>query len=343
MAAAATCSGRAEPDIAADGDPETGANVFTNKGQHGTVGGTSLASPLVAGMAVLTQAYYFKVHGKLPGFAGPAIYQLGNSSKLYNTYFHDVRCGFDGAPAQVGWDQASGFGSMDWFNFARGVAGVTVTPVKRTFPYCTPVTKANQLMDPWDGFLAWPVYSENEKAVNEAATWANSSSNPMHIFHGSAYTSHGAGGSILQTDTFDLNGDGSFGKTGTIDYLATPVKTNTQAVALVSDVLHKFSASKTTGNSCLDDHGLPGNDDFPGAPVDCSYFGPLTLANGSKAFYGIMAEQNAVVEVLATCKASDAPKGSSREQNLANAFSLVLASGISQVNQATNSGSGEQF
>ena len=41
---AATCSGRAEPDVSAAGDPETGANVFFG-GQNGDVGGRASHRP----------------------------------------------------------------------------------------------------------------------------------------------------------------------------------------------------------------------------------------------------------------------------------------------------------
>jgi pseudomonalisin len=345
IASAATCAGRAEPDISADADPQTGALVYTNDGQSGTVGGTSLAAPLVAGMAVLTNAYLAKQGQQRLGWAAPEIYKLGNSAgALYNSYFHDVRCGFNGAPGRVGWDQATGFGSLDWYNFARGVAGATVTPVTRTFGYCTQVTKVRQISDPWDGFLAWPVLSKNEKQAKETKAWDNGAANPMHGFHTALYSKLGVQASVLQTDTFDLGGDGSFSKTGKLYYLASMTKNNTQAVALMSNVLRKFTAQKIAGNSCLDDHGNAfAGPDFPGAPVDCYYFAYLTLTGGVKAAYAVLAEQNAVIEILATAKAADAPSGSPEEQNLGNSMAIVLSSGITQVNQATNSWFGEQF
>ncbi len=225
VSSAATCSCRAEPDISADGDPETGARVYTNNGSAGTVGGTSLASPLAAGMAVLTDAYLAKQGHKRTGWAAPEIYKLGNTASMYNTYFHDVRCGFNGSPAQVGWDQASGFGSIDWYNFARAAAGKFVAPVKRTFAYCTQIAKIKQLFLPWNAYLTWPVFSQHEKVTYETAAWDNSGADPMKGFHSASYVSKGVLGSVFQTDVFDLTGDGSFTKKGTVDYLASFTKT----------------------------------------------------------------------------------------------------------------------
>jgi subtilase family serine protease len=79
--------GRAVPDIAAVGDPNTGMLIgqtqqFSTGAQYDEyrIGGTSLSSPLVAGiMAVAQQA-----RGKQIGFANPLIYSLPSGA------FHDV-------------------------------------------------------------------------------------------------------------------------------------------------------------------------------------------------------------------------------------------------------------
>ena len=204
--AAATCRGRAEPDISADGDPETGAHVYAG-GTNGGVGGTSLAAPLTAGMAALTNAYLIKQHKKLLGFAAPEIYKLGRS-KFANTYFHDVRCGFNGFPAGPGWDQASGFGAVDWYQYARGFAGQPVAVTKPKYTTCTQVTKTSQLLDPFDGFLAWPTYSKNATTKTVSVAADDSSSNLMRALHPTSYKASGVTGSVLQTDTFDIQGDG---------------------------------------------------------------------------------------------------------------------------------------
>jgi subtilase family serine protease len=77
---ASTGSMRAVPDVAMDADPTTGFRMGeTQEFPNGTVafgffreGGTSLASPLMAGMEALAQ----QVNGSRIGFANPTIYAL---------------------------------------------------------------------------------------------------------------------------------------------------------------------------------------------------------------------------------------------------------------------------
>ena len=79
--------GRVVPDIAAVGDPNTGMLIgqtqqFSTGARYDEyrIGGTSLSSPLVAGiMAVAQQA-----RGKQIGFANPLIYSLPSGA------FHDI-------------------------------------------------------------------------------------------------------------------------------------------------------------------------------------------------------------------------------------------------------------
>ena len=335
--AAATCNGRAEPDISAAGDPETGAHVYAG-GTNGDVGGTSLAAPLMSGMAALTNAYLIKQHKKLLGFAAPEIYKLGKS-KYANTFFHDVRCGFNGFPAGPGWDQASGFGSIDWYEYARGFANLPVPAVKPNVSTCKQVTKASQLVDPFNGFLAWPTYSKGEKSAVVSVAADDAASNLMRALHPNSYKSSGVIASVLQTDTFDVEGDGSFSKSGNLYYRASVLHNNYQAAAMVVAIRNKFKAGKPSdpGTNCL--YNLA----FPEAPVDCYLYGVFKLKNGQAAYYDVLAEQNAVVEVLATTKPANVPSGSDQEQNLANAISTVIQSGIQQVNTATSSGFGEKY
>jgi hypothetical protein len=334
---AATCAGRSQPDISAAGDPETGAHVYAG-GTNGDVGGTSLAAPLTAGMAALTNAYLVKQHKKLVGFAAPEIYKLG-TSKFANTYFHDVRCGFNGFPAGPGWDQASGFGSVDWYQYARGFAGLPVPATKPKFTTCTQVTKPLQLVNPFDVFLAWPTYSKNETSKAASVAADDSSSNLMRALHPTSYKASGVRGSVLQTDTFDMQGDGSFNPSGQLYYRASVLHNNFRAAALVQAIRNKFKAGKPSdpGLNCLY------NGAFPEAPIDCYLYGIFKLKNGQAAFYDILAEQNVVIEVLATTSFANVPNGSAQQQYFADGISLVIASGISQVNAVTNSGYDEKY
>jgi pseudomonalisin len=93
---------RGLPDIAMDGDPNSGAEVYVNGGLE-QWGGTSLASPIFVGL----WARMIAIKGTSIGFAAPLLYQLPTAS------FHDITVGNNGGEvAKVGYDFASGRGSV---------------------------------------------------------------------------------------------------------------------------------------------------------------------------------------------------------------------------------------
>ncbi|MCU1222676.1 MAG: Multicopper oxidase [Edaphobacter sp.] len=100
-------------------------------GNLSVVGGTSVAAPTLAGIFALVQ----QKTGSRIGNANPIIYGLANST-YYNTVFHDVTTGNNNSPCDVGspncpnggsigytanagYDLATGWGSIDVFNFAN--------------------------------------------------------------------------------------------------------------------------------------------------------------------------------------------------------------------------------
>jgi subtilase family serine protease len=104
------CSRRTVADVAADADPNTGAAVYDSvriQGRQGwfKVGGTSLASPIIAGVYALA------------GGVGAGI--QGNSVPYSHvTYLHDITSGSNGAcggsylcMAQIGYDGPTGLGT----------------------------------------------------------------------------------------------------------------------------------------------------------------------------------------------------------------------------------------
>ena len=122
-----TCaSGRQVPDVAAAGDPNTGANVYYN-GTHGQIGGTSLAAPLFTGMMAAADRYASLTGHSPVGWSAPAIYNCGNNVIAgCGGSLHDVASGaVGGYNAGSGFDQASGWGSIDWWLFVQKVVGTT--------------------------------------------------------------------------------------------------------------------------------------------------------------------------------------------------------------------------
>ena len=118
---------RATPDIAADADPQTGAVVYdSGNGGHFLVGGTSLATPLMAGIvanldtARTTVVPTFLRKPKLQGSTGtPTLdsslylkYAGHNTGNPYTFYYFDILTGNNGLPAGPGYDLVTGLGDL---------------------------------------------------------------------------------------------------------------------------------------------------------------------------------------------------------------------------------------
>jgi kumamolisin len=89
-------TGRMVPDVSADGDPDTGYEVYIH-GSSTVLGGTSAVAPLYAGL--------FAALGKKLGFVTPTLWQN-------QTAFNDITVGSNGMySAAVGPDPCSGIGS----------------------------------------------------------------------------------------------------------------------------------------------------------------------------------------------------------------------------------------
>jgi kumamolisin len=96
--------GRGVPDVAGNGDSQTGYKVLVD-GASSVVGGTSAVAPLWAGLvARLNQA-----KGARLGFLHSRLYALAPGSG-----FRDIVQGDNGAyQARPGWDPCTGLGSPD--------------------------------------------------------------------------------------------------------------------------------------------------------------------------------------------------------------------------------------
>jgi subtilase family serine protease len=143
-------SSRDVPDVALNADPDHDGYLFCTQGScvvgfrastNGTlsvVGGTSASTPAFAGILALVEQ---KIGTSFIGNANPVIYALANST-YYNNVFHDVTVGNNESPCQtgstdcptggeigysagVGYDLATGWGSVDAFNLANDWTLVT--------------------------------------------------------------------------------------------------------------------------------------------------------------------------------------------------------------------------
>ncbi|HEV2231356.1 MAG TPA: protease pro-enzyme activation domain-containing protein, partial [Thermoplasmata archaeon] len=95
---------RAAPDVSMPaGTP--GAEVVFG-GQTSPAGGTSLASPMWAGLAADADS----ASGGALGFLNPSLYTIGRNASGALA-FHDVRTGWNGYNAGAGWDAVTGLGT----------------------------------------------------------------------------------------------------------------------------------------------------------------------------------------------------------------------------------------
>jgi len=136
--------GQAVPDVAAVADWIPGPIVVPG----GTMGGTSLAAPVWAGIAA-DLAYYLQTQDAPPtGFMAPGLYRLASNPQMYARDFHDITeygrlSTTNGFPVGAGWDAATGLGSPNLANLEQDWAttdgGLTlVSSSIKTPPSATP-------------------------------------------------------------------------------------------------------------------------------------------------------------------------------------------------------------
>lgn len=120
-ATAESGGGREVPDVSADADPATGTAIISG-GRAAEAGGTSLATPIWAGFAVLLDQYLATVHRPELGFFNPTLYELARTPQP-DAPFHDVTVGGnDFYAATPGYDLVTGLGSPDVDNLARDLS-----------------------------------------------------------------------------------------------------------------------------------------------------------------------------------------------------------------------------
>ena len=105
---ARTGTHRGTPDWAADASPNSGADVYSTTYCHGwcEVGGTSLASPLLAGITNAAGNFHPSSQSDLI-----TTYGYYKNPGIYRHYFYDVTTGSNGSPARLGWDECTGLGT----------------------------------------------------------------------------------------------------------------------------------------------------------------------------------------------------------------------------------------
>ncbi len=173
-------SGSHDPYLICSGGSCTGGTFRNTDQTLNVVGGTSDAAPSFAGILALIEQ---KIGGRI-GNANPTLYALANSS-FYNNIFHDVTVGNNnsacaaGSPncpnggsvgfsAGPGYDQATGWGSVDAFNLANHWSTVAVAGAPTALSTTT-LTSTAALCGISSGSLALTVNVANAAAATNLA------------------------------------------------------------------------------------------------------------------------------------------------------------------------------
>jgi hypothetical protein len=159
------------PDVALTAD-----NVFVvaNNGVNESVGGTSCAAPLWAGLIALANQQAV-TNGQSPvGFINPAIYEIGRES-AYAADFHDITTGNNAWPsspanffAAVGYDLCTGWGTPNGLNL--------INALLKPDPFVVSPVSGFNFSGPYGG--PFSVNSQNLLLTNSSAaslTWSVSS------------------------------------------------------------------------------------------------------------------------------------------------------------------------
>jgi len=96
---------RGTPDMSADADPNSGVGVYV-RGSWEQVGGTSVSSPVLAGITNAAGGFQTSTFNELTKTYGE--FRLPG---VYHKEWFDVVTGNNGAPAKFGWDECTGIGS----------------------------------------------------------------------------------------------------------------------------------------------------------------------------------------------------------------------------------------
>jgi len=111
---------RATPDVAADANPYTGF-VEVVEGTLMVIGGTSLSSPLWAGMTADIDGYLNTSLGLL----NPILYSIYKNQTLYSKAFHEITFGYNGYYyAKKGYNLVTGLGSPNVGFLANAIKDV---------------------------------------------------------------------------------------------------------------------------------------------------------------------------------------------------------------------------
>lgn len=247
-----TGSARAYPDISMDADPATGVAVydswdFSSSTPWDAVGGTSLASPMWAGLiAIADQGRALAGLKSLDGASQtlPKLYSLSSSD------FHDITSGNNGYAAGPGYDLVTGLGTPIANKLVPDLAGLPQQPINNLY-----VRQDGTMLDEW---------------INSTTPGVGTPTQQMVLADARGLTFTGAAGN--DTLTLDYSG-GNFasGFSGGITYAGSAGGMNQIAfVGTSGDDTLTATATTITPSGALG-----------GTPITVSNVQAIALAGGS--------------------------------------------------------------
>lgn len=177
---ALSVSGRSIPDVAAVADPNTGV-LYTINGQYYVIGGTSVASPIIASFLASVNCRTF-VNPKL--YSAPAA-----------TCFRDIITGSNGGfSARVGYDNCTGLGSINGLGLSEYVMSVSATSLTVSPTSLSLFTNSRATLTA----TVRPV-----NTTNPAVSWLSSNPTVAAVLNGVVTSFARAGTAIIAAATTD--------------------------------------------------------------------------------------------------------------------------------------------
>jgi len=178
---------RAVPDVAADANPYTGFVELVD-GSLEVIGGTSLASPLWAGVTADIDGYLNTSLGLL----NPLLYKIYENKTLYDMAFHQINFGYNGYySANSGYNLVTGLGSPNAGLLAKAIENI----ISEAHLEISVTTYQNGAQYPWY------MYNTSFEIISDI-TYQNGSLVTAGNFNAYIYTSNG----LLEKIPLEFNG-----------------------------------------------------------------------------------------------------------------------------------------
>ena len=267
---------RTVPDISADADPNTGVPVLDpydlgNSAPWEEIGGTSLATPLMAGITAIADQGRVLQGGSTLGSEQflSDIYSLYTSSP---NDFHDIINGNNGDAAGPGYDYVTGLGTPNGASFIQDLAGFGINTHSTLVSIALSPNPATVDLGLTTAFTAIGTYADGTTInITNSVTFASSDPSVASITGQGIATGHGQGSATISASLGGITSAGdSLTVVNPVSIALFPVNPSvdlggtqqfqaigTFADGASADVTNDVTwASATPGVATIDSHGI---------------------------------------------------------------------------------------